>query len=190
MAQPAPSVDTGEAPRGDVVARASMEYRVKRYLMVALLVGWGVWSLYDGYVRYPTENEQALRNTPGLEKKPHTTTDIMLNRWIGYVLPPVGLALLAFAQYNSRGRYELRGQVLNVPGHPPVPLDAIRAIDKTDWDRKGIAYLDYELANGTKGRLRLDDFIYERQPTDDIFKRIEDYTGTGDEAPPARAAEA
>jgi len=68
--------------------------------------------------------------------------------------------------------------VLYAPGHPPVPLDAIREIDKTKWEKKGIVYLDYELegAEGTKGQsgtIVLDDFVYDQDPTDTIVKSIE-----------------
>ena len=38
-------------------------------------------------------------------------------------------------------------------------------------------------------RARLDDFIYERKPTDEIFDYIEDYTGTGED-PEGQAANA
>lgn len=182
-----PATVPATTPQGDVVARASKEYRVKRYIMVALLVGWGLWSIYDGYVKYPNDNNAEIRKAeekkePKPERLPHTDTDIFLNKLIGWVLPPVGLIVLAMALYNSRGEYRLRGQILNVPGHPPVPFDSIRSIDKTDWDKKGIAYVHYETANGTKGKLRLDDFIYERTPTDEIFKRLEAYAGTGEAA--------
>jgi hypothetical protein len=145
--------------------------------------------VYDGYYKWPRENVEAVQKDPKLENRPHTETDIFLNKLIGWVLPPVGLGILAYALYNSRGEYRLRGHILNVPGHPPVPFDHIRSIDKTDWDKKGIAYVHYETANGTTGRIRLDDFIYERTPTDEIFKRIEDYAGTG-EAPSEQPASA
>src|SRR5437773_299983 len=46
--------------------------------------------------------------------------------------------------------------------------------------RKANALIEYELPNGTRGSARLDDFIYQRPPTDEIFKRIEEYTGTGE----------
>jgi hypothetical protein len=191
------------APGQDIVAKASTEYRVKRLLMVVLLVGWGGWSLYDGYVKYPRDNARIAELRKEIEKLPpadeqrtkkevelrqikaYTDTDIFLNRLLGWTLPPLGLAMLVFALHNSRGEYRLRGETLSVPGHPPVPLSAMDSIDRTKWDRKGIAHVNYTLLNGTKGRLRLDDFIYEREPTDEIFKRIEVATGTGDAAAPA-----
>ena len=97
-----------------------------------------------------------------------------------YTLPPLGLLVLGWSLYRSRGSYRLANNILQAPGHPPVPLEAIRSIDKTDWDRKGIAHVNYELANGAKGTVTLDDFIYDRPPTDEIFRRIEVYTGTAE----------
>jgi len=57
------------------------------------------------------------------------------------------------------------------------------------YRKKGIAYIQYETANGTTGQIRLDDFIYERVPTDEIFNRIDAYAGTG-EAPSEQPASA
>jgi hypothetical protein len=165
-----------------------------------MLVGMGAWFGYDGYITWPRENARIDQLNKDIETarkandetrvsaldsersnlKHHTDLDIFWQKALLFSLPPLGLVVLAWALYNSRGRYRLHDDILNVPGHPPVPLDTIRSIDKTDWDRKGIAYIHYELPNGNKGAARLDDFLYQRKPTDDIFKRIEDYTGTGD----------
>jgi hypothetical protein len=190
------------APNGEVIARPSTEYRVKRYLMVALVVGFGFYFLYDGYIGWPAHNarvadvnrrlveaEQAgddanasqLRVELSKMKKPYTGKDLLLQKFLGYTLPPLGLALLAWTFHNSRGRYVLRNDTLEVPGHPPVPLSRVRRIDRQKWDRKGIAYLDYELEGGTKGTVRLDDFIYERVPTDEIFKRVENAVAPGEQ---------
>ena len=212
MPDPAPTATAPVPfdPARPIVARGSTEYRVKRFIMVFILVGAGCWFGYDGFYGYPAENkkvadveaqlataraaakpdETELTRLEGQLKtlKKHTDTDIRWQRNLFFMLPPVGLAVLIFALYNSRGRYHLQNDVLSVPGHPPVPLDAITAIDKTHWDRKGIAWLDYELPNGKIGRLRLDDFIYQRVPTDDIYKRVEEVTGTAEDAPPSDAA--
>jgi hypothetical protein len=203
MAQPesiAELVDKAAAAPGPLVAKASREYRVKRLIIVAMLVVFGLWFGYDGFINWPNENArikaigteiEAARKANDEAKvkaldaersklKEHSDTDLMFQKVLCFTLPPLGLAVLAWSLYNSRGAYRLQDERLHVPGHPPIPLDAIRSIDKTDWDRKGIAYVNYELVNGAKGAARLDDFIYDRVPTDAIFKRIEDYTGTGD----------
>jgi hypothetical protein len=112
----------------------------------------------------------------------HNDTSINIQKLFAFLLPPFGLFTLIWSFYHSRGEYRLAENVLHVPGHPPVPLDAIRSIDKTRWERKGIAHLDYELPGGAKGRLLLDDFVYQQRPTDDIFAHIERYTGTADDS--------
>jgi hypothetical protein len=71
----------------------------------------------------------------------------------------------------SRGTYRLTGDTLEVPGHPPVRLGEITEIDSSKWDRKGIAYLRYQTAGRASGRMTLDDFVYEREPTDQIYDR-------------------
>ncbi len=193
------------APAADIIARASAEYRIKRYIMVVILAGTGAWFGYDGFFGWPNENQrvadtkrqikeaQNANNEKRIKEldfeltklKEHTDTDLMFQKVLCIVLPALGFGVLAFSLHNSRGAYRLRGGVLEVPGHPPVPLDAIRAIDKTYWDRKGIAYLDYELANKKTGTLRLDDFIYQRKQTDDIFAKVEEFTGTAEKESPA-----
>jgi hypothetical protein len=185
----------------NLVARPSTEYRIKRYIIVLMLVAMGAWFGYDGFVNWPRENAridqlkkeiEAARKANDEKKTSaldselgnlahHSDLSLQLQKVLCFALPPVGLLVLVWALYNSRGSYRLNNDILNVPGHPPIALDAIRSIDKTDWDRKGIAYIHYELPNGTKGAARLDDFVYERKATDDIFKHIEDYTGTASE---------
>ena len=95
-------------------------------------------------------------------------------------MPSLGLALLIWTLYRSRGEYRLSGHTLYVPGHPPIPLESIVKMDKTLWDKKGIAWIEYALpssdgpADPTGSRtLKLDDFVYDRDPTDAIVERIE-----------------
>jgi hypothetical protein len=169
---PADSTDGG----GDIVAPPSSWERKKWVIIALAALAWGWYSFYDGYIAYPRANEQAKKEArdqgkPEPEKLPHGGYDVPLNRIIGWALQPVGLFLLFWAFYRGRGEYRLSGTILHVPGHPPVPFDAIRAIDQTKWERKGIAYIEYEV-EGKPGRLKLDDFIYEREPTDKIYDRI------------------
>jgi hypothetical protein len=104
---------------------------------------------------------------------------------MGIALPPLGILLLVRCLYLSRGVYRLEDDVLHIAGHPPVPIEAIVAIDRSKWDRKGVAFLDYDLSHSTRGqntgsegsnargRFKLDDFVYDRDPTDEIFRIIE-----------------
>lgn len=180
----------GLQPNGDIIANPGQGYRMRRYLIFILFFGWGVWSLYDGFVKYPRMNAEADakgQNQP--HGPPNATWDVPLNRILGFALPVFATWVLASALYNSRGRLRLSADgLLDFPGHPPVPLTAIRRIDKSRWDRKGIALIDYEFDDGTAGTLRLDDFYYDQYPADEILKRIEDYlkpyVETATDAPP------
>ncbi len=74
-----------------VVAKAGRYYRVARYLMTLLLMGYGGWSIYDGFVSWPHWTETHPR------EKAKTDTDIMLNQVLGVVLPPMGLIVLGWS---------------------------------------------------------------------------------------------
>lgn len=186
----------------EIVARAGSYYRRTRYIMAILLIAGGAWFGYDGFVGYPRENQQLrevnaklaeaqknqdnsrIRELSEEQKKfkrhsgelAHSDMDILIQKVLCVVLPPIGLLMLFWAFYNSRGAYRLDGHTLYAPGHPPVPIDAIRKIDKRKWDRKGIACLEYELPGGKSGSIKLDDFVYDRRPTDAIFAQIEKLT--------------
>ena len=65
-----------------------------------------------------------------------------------------------------------------------MPASAIRDLDNSRFDKKGIVYLKYDLSAGDViagsmadgagvGTITLDDFVYDQEPTDQIIDRIE-----------------
>ena len=185
-----PAAATGAAPGdGPIVARGATYYRVTRYLFCLVLLGMGGWFAYDGFVKYPRHNELHLLHVRDPERYPqdyptHKETSIRVQKQLAVALPVAAIAMLAWTLYNSRGAYRLAGDTLSVPGHGDVPLSSITQIDKSLWDRKGIAYIDYELPAGKKGRLKLDDFVYDRPPTDRILETVEAKLGVAEGAAP------
>ena len=188
MAEQTQTPAADAVPTGPVVAKAGRYYRVARYLMTVLLIAYGAWSIYDGFYSWPNWPITHPR------ERPKTDTDIMLNKVLGVLLPPMGIGVLIWAIYNSRGEYRMENGVVHVPGHPPVPLDKIQSVNRELWDRKGIAFIEYDLTEtpirgakgaggapvayegvrkGASGKFKIDDFVYEREPTDIIFKAIE-----------------
>jgi hypothetical protein len=177
------TTDAAESPaaNGEIVAYAGRYYRNARYIMAVICFALAGWFAYDGWVKYPTQNrvydEMMLRGEkPDYTK--HQDKDIDIQKTLASTLPLLGIGIIAWLLYNSRGSFRLAGDVLYAPGHPPVPLSAIREIDKTKFDKKGIAYLEYELetADGTKGdsgTIVVDDFVYQQEPMDNILKTIE-----------------
>ncbi len=174
----APAETTAEpAPPGEMIARPARHFRLARYTMTFVLVVYGLWSYRDGFIAWPQEQRQAEeleKKGQHPEYKPHNPLSILINQILALALPPLGIYILWAALYESRGQYRLADGILEVPGHPPVPLDAIREIDKAKWDRKGIAYLTYELADSQTGRIKIDDDRYEQATTDAIIRQIEE----------------
>lgn len=186
---------TTDSATEEIVARAGSYYRYTRYAFAALILGFGIAFLRDGYHRYPKHNELHRLHVQDPEKYPddypvHSETDIQFQKVLGIILPPAAVALLAWTLYRSRGAYRLAGDVLHVPGHPPVPLDAVTQIDLSKWDRKGIAHLSYELPAGPKGTLTLDDFIYDRPPTDRILDAVKTKLNVTEDPAPAPSPDA
>lgn len=191
-AAPARTVDAPADVR-PIVARASNDYRVRRYIMVALLIGAGGWFAYDGLVKWPRINreiaalraEQVRADADGDTGRVGAITEelkdlgdehgplaIFFQKLLAVACPLAGVAYLGWTQYNSRGEVRLdESDVLHAPGHPPVPLANVTAVDRSRWDRKGIADLAYALPDGPSGRVRLDDFVYQREPIDAIYDR-------------------
>lgn len=164
---------------GPVIARAGRYYRNARYIMVTLIIGFGVYFLYDGFVGYPKKNDAERAKPENINEKgefigklPYSNWDVGLQKALGFALPPLGLAYLAFFMHRSRGEYRMEGQTVSIPGHPPFLLDEVTKLDKKLWDRKGIANISYETASGAKGIATLDDFIYDRKPTDLIYDAV------------------
>jgi len=178
MTTTSPDAADVQPSEGPIIARGGTYYRVTRFLFCAVLLGFGVAFAYDGFYRYPLHNELHLQHVRDPRNYPqdyatHNAASIQLQKVLGFALPLGAVGLLAWTLYSSRAACRLADDVLSVPGHPDVPLTAITKIDKTKWDRKGIAYLDYELPSGQRGTLTLDDFIYDRPPTDRILEQIE-----------------
>jgi hypothetical protein len=183
---------------GDIVARAGRYYRNTRYLMFLMILGFGIAFLYDGFYRYPKQNAELAsleseqkRATTDEEKRRlaveikkheyHNDTSLLIQKLLGFALPPLAIALLAWSLHRSRGEYRLSGTKLSVPGHPTVDLDEIKSVNNDLWDRKGIVWLKYETAKGEQGEIVLDDFIYDRPPTDQIYDRIAEKFGLNED---------
>jgi hypothetical protein len=182
MTQP----DSPAASPDEIIAPPGRYYRNARYIIFILCIFAGAWFSYDGWVAWPRQNLEDIQSGQRLHHP--SAYDIPLQKGLGIALPLLGIGILALMFHASRGQYRLAGNVLYIPGHPPIPFNSIKTIDKTRWDRKGIALIDYELPTGRQGQLILDDFHYQQDPTDEILKRIEAHIQElAGEMPPAPA---
>ncbi len=181
-------------PTGEIVARAGKSYRWRRYVMVVLFIVGGVWFLYDGYKGWPDYNQKlatvekqrddAELKDPELYEQlsqqisrmhaRYSDASLFLQKLLGFSLIPLGFIFLFWMLHVSRGEIRLKDDVITAPGHPPVRFTDIRELDKRQWDRKGIAYIKYEV-EGKAGTLALDDFVYDQFPVDAIYDRVLKY---------------
>src|SRR5437016_13406611 len=106
---------------GAIVANAGTYYRVTGIIMAVVMIGYGIWSIRDGFFAWP---EQTQREQAAGQKPSHNHLSILLNQMLGVVLPPAGVALLIWRLYNSRGTIRLENETVHAPGHPPIPLDS------------------------------------------------------------------
>ena len=196
MTQTDPTVDSAAAaaPAGEIIAEPDAGYRWKHLIVSIAMIAAGLWFAYDGWLKWPAENARIVKvqtdkeaaaqsgdsaKVEALAKElgdlnHHSEMDLLFQKALAFALPAFGIFWGVWTLKDTRGVYRMSGNTLHVPGHPPVSVDDIRRIDKRKWDKKGIAFLHYEIGQPpTEGVLKLDDFAYERKPTDEMLERIE-----------------
>ena len=178
-------------------------------------LGASGWFAYDGMVKYPRQKqmwesyneisrehvddpieaakvwEETAASHGWSNKKPveKTDTDIMTQKIIAAGTAPVGLFFL-YGFFTSRGRWvEADEQGLATSSGQKAPFDSINSLDKSRWQSKGIAVVHYD-GDGGAGRIVLDDWKFEREPTQQILKAVEERTGLGGEAEATEGAAA
>ncbi len=165
---------------------------------VAALI-FSAWFLYDGTVKYPRiqqiwqDYNKIVQEHPGdpveqarlwaehakakgwpteTPKKKMEDKDILTQKVLAAITAPVGLYfLLSF--FMSLGKWiEADEDGIRTRSGQHVRYDQIKSIDKSRWDSKGIAVVHYEV-DGRAGRITLDDWKFEREPTQRILTAIE-----------------
>lgn len=167
---------TAVESRKTLVARADFQYRWRVYAFFIMVFGYGLWSARDGFIKWPADNarNQAIRDQGGRPPGPdYNYASILINRILGVLLPASSLPIFIWLMYRSRGAYRLSDGTLEVPGRPAIPVERIQSLDKSRWERKGVAVVEYEEANGKRATVGLRDMVYERRTTDEIVQRIE-----------------
>lgn len=184
---------TESDPQTPIVAKAGRYYRNTRFVMsLACFLAAG-WFGLDGFVKWPEENlnydrvtqqlseAQAKQDSAAIESLSteqknyhiHSDLDLLFQKSLAMGLPVIGLALLSWTLYNSRGKYRLEDGIIYAPSHPPIPVGNTVRIDSRLWDKKGIANIDYVTESGETATFRLDDFVYQAKPIRAIYKAIE-----------------
>ena len=182
----------------EVTAKMSPDYRWRRGLLAIVLIGWAGWSFYDGVVTYPDQRQRAeaflqLRNSgesdwaakwqhaarqhgwlvddPG---KPHSRQDIITQYiYVAITLPAGLLCVWSFVRSFRRWIAADESGLLTSSGKR-VPFDTITGLNLDRWDRKGIAVVLYDSADGL-GKLVLDDWKYDRTATGALVDRVQSH---------------
>jgi hypothetical protein len=184
--------------------RAGSYFRNVRYGLAAMVLIFGLLFAKDGYYGWPKKNVKydemnaekvALEAQPqsdardeklaGISKRMkdhgrrYSDTEIKFQKVLGWALPPIAMLMLFRWLRMSRGEYRLDAdKVLHAPGHPPVPLKSVISVDKSLWDKKGIAYVNYELEGGANGKILLDDFVYDKKAIRGIYSFVNQAVGS------------
>jgi hypothetical protein len=180
--------DSHRPEKVSLTARADFQYRWRAWAFFIMVCGYGIWSARDGFIKWPEENARnaALREHGQREPAPdHNYASILINQVLGILLPGVSIPVFIWLMYRSRGAYRLADGTLSVPGREPVPVDRIQALDKSRFDRKGVAIVEYQKPDGSAASITLRDMVYERQTTDEMIEWIEQYLRGGDSSPPS-----
>jgi hypothetical protein len=170
--------DETTTTQSPIIARADFQYRWRVYIFFVLVFGYGLWSARDGFIKWPAENarlHQMEENHQKLTEPYHNEAGILINQALGIIFPLISLPAFIWLMYRSRGEYRLEGTTLSLPGQAPIAFDRIRSMDKSNWDRKGHAVVEFDGADGKPAQFTLRDMVYERKPTDQIVERVETF---------------
>lgn len=169
-----------------------------RLLLIALgALFWAGYCVYDAVEGYPKQIERRAQFEALQEKHPEDWKDHwpemaeangwdptkepnkrtqgdILTQWVMFAgTLPIGLLCLFSVAKWSRRFIGIDETTLYANGGVEVPFDKIARIDASRWDRKGIARVYYTIDDIEKSIL-IDDFKFERQPTNEIFKRLKE----------------
>ncbi len=190
-----------------VRAKISKGYIWRPGVIGAMALLFSGWFLYDGTVAYPLQQKmwsdynQIMQDNPGdpnvparlwaehaaakgwptgTPKKKVEDKDILTQKVIAGITGPVGIYFLA-TFFLTLGRWvEADEQAVRTSSGQQADYESIASIDKSRWQRKGIAVVHYD-SHGRSGRIVLDDWKFDREPTKRILEAIEERMPGGGE---------
>ncbi len=177
----------------------SKGYRWRLAAVGIFCSGFAAWSAYDGFIKYPAQNE--ISDKFEQFKKDHETWptewkayaeenglpvndkeagrrrefgDILTQYLMLAITLPIGLVFL-YGFLSTRGRWvECDDDSIRTSWGQSVSYDKIQTINKGRWDSKGIAIVSFEAGKGEQ-KLIIDDWKYERALADEILREIESH---------------
>jgi hypothetical protein len=187
----------------------------RRFLWMGLAaIGFSLWSLYDGSIKYPREQERALAwekdfadrpteewitfaeqqgwstSLPKQSKSEEEYNFSIVSQYVMFVVAGlIGLYLISIP-LRARGRWiESTEDGITSSWGQSFKFDDVVSLEKRQWRKKGIAKVTY-LDDGRKRRFVLDDYKFDRYKTDEVLFELEQridpekITGGPPEPPP------
>jgi len=151
----------------DIVGPVSRHKTNSAVLYIAVLVGFGLWCLVDGYFK-----TSFIQEHTGPDGRPDST--LLFNRYAPFVLF-LGAAGLGLWLFSIRNRKVVATDTkLIVRDTLRVPYDSIQQIDKTHFEKRGFFVITYRTEGTREDTVRLDDRDYEnlRPILDRLVKEI------------------
>ncbi|MEO0476531.1 MAG: hypothetical protein AAF085_11265 [Planctomycetota bacterium] len=184
------------------IDKEAFGYR-NRLLLIALgALFYAALCVYDARVKYPdqiraNQEIEALKAKhddwkdrwpavakengwdPTKEPKDRSEGDITTQWWQFAIVFPIGTYCLISVLIWSRRSIGIDDTTFYGYGGTEIPFDQITRVDASRWDRKGIARVYYSLdgSEDTEKSVLIDDFKFERQATNEIFKRLKEAVG-------------
>jgi hypothetical protein len=170
----------------------------RRFLYMGIAaIGFSFWCLYDGFVKYPREQQRALawekdfadKTTEewiafaeergwstSLPKQSKTEEEYKFSIVSQFVMAAVselvGLYLISIP-LRARGRWiESSDDGITSSWGQSFKFNDVVNLEKRQWRSKGIAKVTY-LADGRKRRFVIDDYKFDRYKTDEILYELE-----------------
>jgi hypothetical protein len=159
----------------------------RRFIIIGVVaLGFALFCLYDGFIRYPAQRERAyqqFKEVVGenrLDEWEHYAEqtgvkgdgDIMMQFVMAAVTGAVGFWLL-FGVWRARGRWiESSESGITSSWGQSLAFDQVVALDKRKWRNKGIAKVTYNDGRRNR-RFILDDYKFDRATTGQILRELE-----------------
>ncbi|WP_432799435.1 hypothetical protein [Poriferisphaera sp. WC338] len=175
-------------------------YRARLGVIGLVLIGFGIYCLYDGFIAYPEKQRMQIafaelkKDSPDdwaekwrvmsaengwSEAQPEApmsdlsiyTQFIMAGITLPFGLYFGGLFLLSGGRFVEADEKGIRSNKVS-----DVSWDDVKSVDSSRWQSKGIAVVHYERASGA-GVVTLDDWKFEREPTQEIYSMVANHLG-------------
>ncbi len=182
----------------DIEAKISLNWGIRMLLAGIAFLGFGLWSLYDGVVKYPgieetfqtfLEDHRVEQWVPyarenDLPSEYHTDSatgkryiksewDIRTQYIMAAICLPIGILVLGRLLLMMPKRLKADDEAIETTDGTRIPYHRITEVNRDKWDRKGIAVVYFEDENGTERRTKIDDWIFKGGK--DILRAIEEH---------------